>query len=811
MIFAEVILPIALDGTFTYHVPPEFEDRLGPGMRVEVNFGKSRNFSGIVHHLHRQKPAISNIKPIISIIDDKPILSQDSLDIWDWVADYYMCPLGQVMDAALPAYLKMSSETIFYLNPLTELQPESLSDAAYLVYEALLSHEHLMRKDVEDILDHQKVYKTVKELQDLRAIFTIESLKDKAKVKTEKKIRLSPDNNNPQGLEISFNKLKKAPKQESLMLLILQKLDRQDAIPKKEITQHPTYSSAAYNALIKKNIIEEEIQEVGRVNYQAGERKTIRLNEEQQKVFSKIEQSSEKVHLIDGITGSGKTFIYLKLILAAIRKGKQVLYLVPEIALTTQLIQNLLDYLGDDLAVYHSKFNAQERVEIYNKVGDGNAKVILGVRSAVLLPFRELDLIIVDEEHENTYKQNNPAPRYNARDVALHLSKKIGAKCVLGSATPSVNMLFLAQKSKIEYHQLKNRYLKAQLPEVEVVDTKKEHTQYRDTSIFSARLIEEIQKSLTSHKQVILFQNRRGFNPFIICGHCGSVPSCSQCDVSLTYHKLPDHLLCHYCNQAYPPLHTCPSCGQQALKTFSFGTEKVEDEIQKLFPQVRVARMDYDTTRNKNAHEKIIRQFQDHRIDILIGTQMITKGLNFMGVNLVGILSADSMMSYPNYRAHEQAIQTWTQVAGRAGRAEGPSKVLIQTLQPHNRLILQFKDAQYHDFVKNEFKERQEMIYPPYCKLIRVVFRHKDKNILDAAANHFFQQATPNQKYTIKRPIDANIARIRDKYIMETYVKIPNRISNIRYTKQNLSLAKQKTLENKNFKYVNIHFDVDPM
>ncbi len=809
MVYAEVILPLALEGTFTYHVPDKWIDQLCPGMRVAVSFGKNQSYSGIIHHLHNDKPSIRTIKSIEYPIDDTALISSHVLDTWDWMADYYMCTIGEVMDAALPAYLKLSSETIFYLNPYTEISIEDFSDQAYLVYEALQSQDHLTRKDIETILDGKSVYRTLRELQDLQAIYSVENLKDKAKPKTEKRVRV-PDNS-PPSLEKSFSKIQRAPKQEALYMLILQQLGQQDFIPKTDLTCNTAYSSSAYKALLDKGLITETLTDVSRISYNETEQLQLALSDEQQAIYTEISQSQNARHLIHGVTGSGKTYIYLQLILDTIRQGKQALYLVPEIALTTQLITTLLEYLGNDLVVFHSKFNSQERVEIYNSVKDGSAKVILGVRSAIFLPFDDLGLIVVDEEQDSSYKQYNPAPRYNARDTALHIAHKLDAIMILGSATPSLEMLLLARQSKIGYHKLEQRYSDATLPKIVIVDSHKEHAAYKERAIFTPALTEAMTASLQRDKQVILFQNRRGYNPFILCYSCGAVPSCEQCDVSLTYHKYLDKLMCHYCSKTYLPLRSCPTCGQQSLDTFAYGTERIADEVQGLFPHARVARMDYDTTRNKKAHEKIINQFAQHKIDILIGTQMVSKGLNFRDVDLVGIVSADAMMSFPDFRAHEKAMQTWTQVAGRAGRVGGESSVLLQTKQPEHPLIRDFARRDYLGFVRKELEDRKTFIYPPYCRLIHVVFRHRDQNLVHAASQHFYNLLSTEGHFAIKTPTEAGIARIRNKYIMETYAKVPQKKTSIEYTKNMLKKAKTLTKENRNYKYVDIYFDVDPL
>ncbi len=810
MVFAEVILPLALEGTFTYHVPESWVDKICPGMRVEVSFGKTRSYSGIVHHLHGDKPSIKHIKPIESLIDDHAIISSTQLDFWDWVSEYYMCSLGEVMDAALPAYLKLTSETIFYLNPYEEFEPSDFSDNGYLVYEALQTSDFLTRKDIEEILNHKNVYSALKELQDMRAVYSVEDLKDRVKPKKEKLISI-PSTEDEQWLAEAFGKLKNAPKQEQLLLQILHELRNTDQISKSIIRQLPAYSPSAYKTLVQKRILTERTTDVSRIDYESVKRESLTLSPEQNQVYQDIRSSKNPMHLIQGITGSGKTYIYLQLIQDQISQGKQCLYLVPEIALTTQLIQHLLRYLGNDLVVFHSKFNAQERVEVYNAVREGKAKVILGVRSAIFLPFSNLGSIIIDEEQEGSYKQYNPAPRYNARDAALHLAQKLGAQCILGSATPSLYSLLLAQQNKLQHHQLVNRYSEAQLPTIEIVDSQKEHQNYKEKAIFTPTLLAEMEASLKRGKQVILFQNRRGYNPFVICYSCGSVPSCEHCDVSLTYHKYIDRLLCHYCSETYPPLNSCPTCGQASLSTSAFGTERIEDEVQKLLPHARVARMDYDTTRNKKAHERNISQFAQHKIDILIGTQMIAKGLHFEDVDLVGIVSADAMMSFPDFRAHEKAMQTWIQVAGRAGRSEGPSKVLLQTKQPQNKLIKQFQQQDYDAFVRDELQERKEFIYPPYCKLIHIVFRDRNYASVQAAALHFYEHLHTEGYFSIKKPKDAGIARIRNKYIMETYAKIPRKKSHIEYTKKVLEEAKKRTKEIKQYKYVDIYFDVDPL
>ncbi len=811
MHFADLILPVSLDGSFSYAIPPDLQDQVRIGQRVEVSFGKRRNYAAIVLRIHDQKPAYKNIKPILRIIDEEPIIDSRSMELWLWMADYYMCALGEVMQAALPSYLKMSSETYYYPNTLEEVDESLLSENALMVYRALDMNGQLSQDDLEKLIPKNKIYSSITELIEQRGIIIAEELKDKVKPRTIKKLRLSAKNTGEEALQKVFENISRAPRQEELLLKILEILgrDRSQWLTKSAVKKQLPFADSAYKALVNKGILEEEIEIEDRVRFPAVLSPELVLSADQEKVYREINSSKHSRHLIHGVTGSGKTFLYLKLIQDALKEQKQALITVPEIALSAQLIKILSSYFGEKMTVYHSKYNSQERAEVYQKVKKKQVSVVLGVRSAVLLPFQDLGLVIIDEEQDNSYKQRNPAPRYHTPELAEKLIQIHEAKLVMGSATPSLEAIHACSIKKMSYHRLEQRYADSSLPVVDIVDVRKEHQEHRNRSIISPRLAEEMKATLDKSRQVLLFQNRRGYDPYLVCNFCGLSPSCTQCDVSLTYHKYKEALLCHYCGINYPVYKICPSCSVGQLNSYSFGTEKVVEEAEKLFPHARIERMDQDTTRGKNKHEKIITDFAKGKLDILIGTQMITKGLHFENVALVGILSAEASLFFPNFRASENSIQTWIQVAGRAGRTDHEGKVLIQTSNPELKLLQDFKNNDYNDFVKRELKERREFIFPPYCHLSKVIFRHKDKAILERAANFFYTSLDAGNDFKINHAQEPAVSMIKNTHILESTFKVPLTLEKQRITREKLRQAKNKTLEHKDFRYVYIYFDVD--
>ncbi len=811
MNFVDVILPVSIEGTFTYTIPTELHDAVKVGQRVEVSFGKKRNYAAIVLRMHDTKPMYKNIKPILRIIDEQPVIDQRSLALWQWMADYYMCALGEVMQAAMPAYLKMSSETCFYPNTLEDVDREGLSDSATLLLHTLEKAGQLSQSELEKLLPQKRIYPSLQELIDQRAIIIAEELKDKVKPKTVKYLRLGAKNQSEEALQELFAQLAKSPRQEEALLQILQSLgnDRSPWIDKSELKKSKKIQDAAYRALLKKGIIEEKQVRIDRVRFPAVTSPEIVLSSEQEEVYKKILRSTQKSHLIHGITGSGKTYIYMQLIKYCIAQGKQALITVPEIALSAQLIGTLSAYFGDQMTVYHSKYNSQERAEVYQKVKNKQISLVLGVRSAILLPFADLGLVVVDEEQDNSYKQRNPAPRYHTPEVAQQLVRQHDALLVLGSATPSMEAVQACSSQQMEYHKLIHRYAEAQLPTIEIVDVRREQRAHRHKSIISPRLEEAIKTTLLQSQQVLLFQNRRGYDPFLYCDFCGQVPSCTQCDVSLTYHKHQNALLCHYCGLHYPVYSTCPSCRVGHLSSHSFGTEKVAEEVAQLFPHARIQRMDQDTTRGKKNHEKIIQDFASRKLDILVGTQMITKGLHFENVALVGILSAEASLFFPDFRAHENSLQTWIQVAGRAGRAKQPGLVLIQTTHPELQLLQDFQNNNYEGFVKRELRERREFIFPPYCHLSKVIFRHKNKQILERGARYFYEHLDTADSFKISQAQEPAVSMIKNTHILESNIKVPLNPKNQAIAREKLRAAKTKTLEHKDLRYIYIYFDVD--
>ncbi|KAB2869458.1 MAG: primosomal protein N' [Bacteroidales bacterium] len=780
--FVDVILPLALPKTYTYSIPTNLVGEVNVGMRVIVSFGKKKLYAALVYRVHQQAPEKYQTKDILQLIDEAPIVLPTQLKFWEWIADYYMCTLGEVMKAALPSALKMESDT--YIGR-TELEDIDLTDNEQIILHLLDSKKKLTIQDIVAKVDFKNPMGVIKSLLNKQAISINEEIENDYQPKVEYFISLSQEYRTNDALNTLLEGMKRAPAQQKLILALLSLADNPKEmlnfrISKKLIQERVDVSTGVLTALIQKGVLVQEEQTVSRLTTSNDDTfRPATLNETQKEAFLKIQEmfQTQNVALLHGVTSSGKTEVYIHLIQDAINKGQQVLYLLPEIALTAQIINRLRKIFGNRVGVYHSKFNDSQRVEVYNGVlatdaNLANFDIILGVRSSVFLPYRNLGLIIVDEEHENTYKQYNPAPRYNARDAAIVLASIHNAKVLLGTATPSIETYFNARTSKYGLVELSERYLGMELPEIKVVDVRDARKRKQMKSHFSDVLLREIDVALSNNEQVILFQNRRGFAPFIECGECAWVPHCEHCDVTLTYHKSTNQLVCHYCGYSYQQPHECLACGSGNLQPKGFGTEKVEDELSIFFPNAVIERVDLDSTRSRTAYERIIGDFESGHINILIGTQMITKGLDFDRVSLVGILNADNMLNFPDFRAFERSYQLMSQVSGRAGRKGRKGLVIMQTAQPEHPVIKQIIQHDYLEHYASQIEERKNFRYPPFYRLISISLKHKDKELLNQVSTFLANGLKHNLGENVLGPESPLVGRVQGLFIMNILVKV---------------------------------------
>jgi len=824
--FAEIVIPLALPKNYTWLIPAHMLKAVKPGCRVEVNLGKNKKYAGIVKRVHDEKPEFFEPKEILNVLDTEPVIFEEQLRLWEWIASYYMCSEGEVMAAALPSHFKLSSETILVFNDEYGDDFSSLDHDEYMVAEALLLKKELKLTEVQQVLDSSHVYPVINRLIGKKVCFVWEALKQTYSPKKETYVLLNPGYSNEEKLSELLNNWSRAPKQMELLLSYLHLVKTTGEVTKADLLKKSGASDAQLKGLVDKNILITEKRSVDRLQYLP---KDVRIDFElsalQQEAFEKIKRSfSEKpVCLLHGVTSSGKTQIYIKLIEQYIRQGKQVLYMLPEIALTSQIIRRLQKHFGGYTGIYHSRFTQNERVEIWNKVKNGEMKVVLGARSSIFLPYNNLGLIICDEEYDSSFKQQDPAPRYNGRDAAIYFASLFhpagggtGANVLLGSATPSLESYHNAKSGKYGLAELPQRYGDVQLPPIEIIDTKKIIQKDRAKIMLSPPLIAAIKEVVERNKQVILFQNRRGYSPYQICRVCGWIPQCKYCDVSLTYHKLSNKLICHYCGTTYPPLTTCAACGSHNFMQRNFGTEKIEEQLQEEFPDNKIARMDVDTVRGKNAHDVLIQQFEQHKIDILVGTQMVVKGLDFDNVDLVGILDADGLLHFADFRVNEKAFQLMEQVSGRAGRKpalpagrEATGKVLVQTIQPQHPVLQFVLRHDYNSMYEAEIETRKEFFYPPFSRIIHLSFKHKMKDVVERAAHQFANSLKNKYGNYIVGPAEPVISRIRNQYLMEMLLKLPRDTKMIAQCKKDL-LEQIAVLHNgKSFRSVTVIADVD--
>jgi len=809
--FIDVILPIPIQKTFTYSVSQTEYEFLKKGMRVAVSFGKTKMYTGLVFKLHQIPPEVYDAKDILQILDDKPIVTEHQLKHWEWVSTYYMCGLGDVYRAALPSAFLLESETVIFKNESFD-NKDLLSDEEFLIYEALQHQSQLTIHQIVDILGKKKVLPIINELLHKSTIYIKEEIYEQYKPKLIKYVRLHANYSSENSLESLLTELSRAKKQRDVVLSYFQLETSKKPIKVKELETASRASSTTIKALVDKDILEYYLIQTDRISYDGNTNDLKELNEFQEQALQEIKTSfkTKEVTLLHGITSSGKTEVYTKLIQDTLDSGKQALFLLPEIALTTQIIVRLQHYFGNQISVFHSKYSMNERVEVWNNVLENKSKaqIILGARSSIFLPFSNLGLIVVDEEHETSYKQFEPSPRYNARDAAIVLSRLHQGKIVLGSATPSLESYFNATEKKYGFVELKRRFGEVQLPNIQLVDIKEKHRKREMSGHFSDTLLKQIQEELDLKKQVILFQNRRGFSPVVECKTCGVSPQCPNCDVSLTFHKYKHELKCHYCNYQRAMPNSCGACGSNTLDTKGFGTEQIELELKELFPNYSIGRMDLDTTRGKYGYQKIIGAFEAKEIDILVGTQMLSKGLDFDNVSLVGILNADMMLNFPDFRAHERAFQLMVQVSGRAGRSKKQGKVIIQTFNPYHQILQQVSSTDYIAMFKEQLQDRWQYHYPPYFRLIKITLKHKDYQKVNAGINWLSKALQNVFRKHVLGPSEPAVSRIRNQYIKNVMIKIPPKQS-LGKTKKEIDKIKNTFQAVADFRPIRFIIDVD--
>ncbi len=808
--WAEIILPLALPTVYTYSIPTHLLQHAKIGCRAEVVFGKNKKYAGVIRSIINKQPGYKT-KPLLNILDDEPLLYPQQLALWKWISDYYMCSEGEVMAAALPTNFKLSSETILIFNEDIGEDFTNLSDDEFLVAEALLIKKQLQLTEVQQVLDASHVYPVIKKLIEKNVCFIWEKLNERYKIKKENFVVLNPRFNNDESLAEILNDWKGAPKQMELLLAFLHLYKTAGEVPQAALLKKSGATAAQLKGLSDKHILLVEKRAIDRIiSLPKSVQIDFELSSSQQRSMDELHNAfnEKNVCLLHGVTGSGKTQLYIKLIEEYFSKGKQVLYLLPEIALTAQIIRRLQKHFGGNIAIYHSKFNDQERIELWNKIRSGEIKIILGARSALFLPFHDLGFIIVDEEHDASYKQQDPAPRYNARDAAVYYASLFNAKVLLGSATPSLESYYNALQNKYALVTLDERYGGILLPKIEVINSRQ--VAQKGKVMISPQLKEAMQQTLDANKQVILFQNRRGYNPYLICGTCGFIPQCTHCDVSLTLHKYSNKLHCHYCGSTYPKLITCPACGSNAWLEKNFGTEKIEEQLEQDFSGYKIARMDVDSVRGKNAHDSLIQLFEQHRLDILVGTQMVVKGLDFDNVSLVGILDADGLLSFTDFRVNERGFQLMEQVSGRAGRKHAQGKVIIQAVNVNHPVIKLVEQHDYRKFYQYELAGRSEFFYPPFSRIVMITLKHKDKSVLDPGADKLAALLRQDLKDYVVGPASPVVARLRNQYLMEILLKLPK--------EPGMSLSFKKVIRNhinllmseKQFKALTVVADVDP-
>ena len=821
--FVDVVLPLHLPQYYTYRVPLEYNDGIMVGQRVVVQFGGSKVYSAVVRKVHRQAPEYVNVKYILGILDPQPVVTELQLEFWEWIAQYYMCSVGDVMAVALPSAYRLQSESFIEVHPDFSGEISNLSANEMKVLELLSTNGSAKVSDITKVLNFKKILPLLKTMIEKKIIIMDEELKQRYTPKTETYLKLSPEYLDPDKGRELFDSLEgkaSSHKQLEVMLKFMQQTDfGKQPIRKSIFTRDKELSASALKTLIKNGVLTAYDQQESRLIDvdKTQSVSNIKLSEQQQNAFDKIDinnPEAPQITLIHGVTSSVKTELYIKLINEVIKQGRQVLYLLPEIALTAQIINRLRKYFGTKVGVYHSKFSPNERAEVWTKTLDpqnGGYQVLIGARSAMFLPFNDLGLVIVDEEHDSSYKQYEPAPRYNACDASIYLAHKCGAKVVLGTATPSVETYFNAKSGKYTLVEMDKRYGEVLMPEIRIADMRQNDRKGSVRSFFSKMLLDAIGEALKNNEQVILFQNRRGFSLRLECPTCGWIPSCSHCDVSLVYHKQTNSLRCHYCGYSIPVPAECPQCHNTYLKMRGFGTEKIEDELSIIFPDARIDRLDLDSVSSgKSKYVDIINRFEDRNIDILVGTQMITKGLDFDNVSVVGIMSADNMISFPDFRAFERSFQQMTQVSGRAGRHNKQGLVIIQTYNPTHQVIDYVVRNDYKAMYNNQINERRVFGYPPYSKLIYLTLKHIDAKVLDKAAAELSFALRQSFAQRVVGPEYPMVSRVRNMFIKNIMIRLEKGFP-LGEAKRKINEIAGQLLNKKEYSRLRFIPDVDPM
>jgi primosomal protein N' (replication factor Y) len=810
-VFADVILPLAVARSYTFSVPESMVAQLKAGLRVEVQFGRKRHYTGIVRRLHGEHPG-HKTKDILSVIDLEPLITDQQLRLWEWMADYYACTVGEVMAAGLPSHLKLTSETIVTLGPLFSDDATQMDDQEYMIVEALTLQHELSLKDVRDILQKKTVYPVIRRLLDRRIIFLKEELQERYRPRVIKCVRFAPAFRSEAEQIAAFDLVKRSEKQTAVLLEFLQIFRQQPYVRRTDLTKRTGASDAVIKAMVKKGIFEFYDQEVSRISGVDEDTSDAQpLSEQQIRALTQVQSfhREAKPVLIHGVTGSGKTRVYLEQMQASIEAGNQVLYLLPEIALTGQIVKRLQRVLGEKITVYHSRLNNMERVEIWKAVLAGTTSVV-GPRSALFLPFTKLDLIVVDEEHDSSYKQREPNPRYNGRDVAVFLARQHGANILLGTATPSLESWQNAQSGKYGLVSMPERFGGLELPEVAIVSAREEDEKGNHHPFLTPTLVREMKQTLERGEQVILFQNRRGFAPVYFCPTCDYTVQCVNCDVSLTYHKFQHRLRCHCCGYVATPPDSCPACGHPELKLGGTGTEKIEDELKIFLPDARVGRMDLDTVRGKNALAGLIGRFEAGQLDILVGTQMVTKGLDFERVGLVGIISADQLLRFPDFRADERAFQLMLQVAGRAGRRHRRGKVIIQAYDQSHPVLRDVFSGDFERFIEREAGQRQALGFPPFLRMIHLQLRHPRRHTVEEAAKLMGGWLKHHLGASLDGPFEPSVARLRTYYLQDMVVRIKPSAAELGQVKKIIRASVDKLSVTEGLTGVRVAVDVDP-
>jgi primosomal protein N' (replication factor Y) len=820
--FADVILPVPIPKMFTYRVPRSMEGALGIGFRVIVQFGKKKILTGIIGKVHNKPPEAYEAKPILELLDNYAVVNPLQIKFWGWMADYYCCHLGEVMNAALPTGLKLSSDSKIQLNPSYDEAHSKfpIDDRERIILDALVVKGELTYDECENLLQVKSAYAIIKSLVTKEAVLVYEQLREKYSPKVETRIKLSPNYaQDPKSLEDLFGRLANKPTQEEIILKYLQQVpiyqkpELNNKGLEKKILTDAGLSGSSYKTLIKNGVFEEFKVIVSRFDNPEPSGKPIELADFQELAVDQIKKQFEEKQtvLLHGITGSGKTEIYIRLIQEVLESGSQVLLLLPEIALTTQIVSRLQKVFGGKMGIYHSKFSENERVEVWQGVLSGRFSFVVGVRSSIFLPFDSLGLVVVDEEHETSYKQYDPAPRFQARDAAIMLAWLHQAKNLLGSATPSFESYYNARTHKYGYTFLDRRFGEAILPEFILSDILADQKKNLLKLDFTRILREKIQDALSKQEQILIFQNRRGYAPYISCGDCGWIPECEHCDVSLTYHQFREEMRCHYCGFKEKVPHSCPACGGNKLSSVGQGTERIEESLSMLFPEARICRMDLDTTRSRYGYQRILEDFGSGNIDILVGTQMITKGLDFDKVTVVGIVDADRILYFPDFRAGERAFQQITQVAGRAGRRKTRGNVIIQSRRPDHPIFEKIIEGDYQRFYLQEMAERQRFFYPPFVKIIKITIKHKEVYMAEKAARYLANLLyNISVKKIILGPEKGLVSKIKNHYLYEILIKLDKNENAPLHFKRELILKIEEMQNNKELKTARVVVDIDP-